>query len=573
MLLGEKFKRLDKAIEWSQRQLEFPRRKRVEAVKYLVGYHYNENGTPRKEPINLIKLAVQIYVQALAARAPRVLISTSIPELKSTAANLELAVNRIPSEIMLGETLRRFVMEALFSMGIVKVGLYTVGKKLGHNYGQPFVDIVTLDDYIVDMSAKTWDQIQFEGNDFWLTHKQTQKLGWGDKLTPGDDEETTIGERGEQRAEGIVTSGTSVESYKRRIWLRDIWLPHDGLLVTYSVRSKKILNITEWDGPQYGPYSKLGFTDVPGNLLPLSPVAVWRDLHELANVLFRKLGTGADDYKACLGFGGDDQEAVQNFKKAKHGDGIRYSGPDPRKLEAGGVDAKTLAFFMQCRDLSSYFAGNLDALGGLGPMAETLGQDKLLSEAAGAQLRDMQGKTIATVREVFRALAWYEWHDPLKTRTLAKPVPGLPGMTIPVMWTRESRQGSFNEYDLAIDVYSLIDDSPSLKLQRLGIIMQQYVLPLLPAIQEQGGNVDVQAILNLVAKYADFDELKDIVTFASPEESAMGQRRQSARGPSETTRRYERVSRPGATPHGKSDAMQRMLLGEKLQEGEAAVLG
>jgi len=67
----------------------------------------------------------------------------------------------------------------------------------------------------------------------------------------------------------------------------------------------------------------------------------------------------------------------------------------------------------------------------------------------------------------------------------------------------------------------MIDDSPALKLQRLGLIMQNYVIPMMPEIQRQGGHVDVQAILDLVAKYADFKELRDIVFFMEP--GAMGE--------------------------------------------------
>jgi len=571
----KQFKRLTEAIEWSENQLQTPRRKRIEAVKEFVGFHYSDEGAAKKVPVNLLKLAVKIYVQLLAPRAPRALFSAVDPALKPTAANLELAINQIPKEIGLAGTLRRVATEALFSMGILKVGLHRVGEILEHAYGAPFVDVVTLDDYVVDMSAKRREQIQFEGNGYWLTRKAIEDSDWFDKKAKSDltdddgEQEVVIGEHGESRAEGISVGSTNVTSYQKRVWLRDIWVPSDGVLITYAVRNKKILKVVDYERDSRGPYYILGFDDVPGNLLPLPPVAIWRDLHELANALFRKLGTQADDQKRVLGFTGNDSEGVENFKNARDSDGIRFSGGKPEKLEAGGVDAKTLAFFMQVRDLASYFGGNLDSLGGLAPMTETLGQDRLLTEAAGAQLRDMQGEMIKVAREVFRALAWYEWHDPVKTRTLEKPLPGLPGVSIPVEWSRDSRQGDFDEFDLDIDVYSLLDDSPALKLQRLGLVMQQYVLPLMPAIEAQGGSLDANRLLKLVAKLSDFSELDDIVTFPVTDTQQAG----GSQRPAETKRTYERISRPGATPHGKSDAMQRVLMGENLQDDEAAVLG
>jgi len=284
------------------------------------------------------------------------------------------------------------------------------------------------------------------------------------------------------------------------------------LLVTYGIKSGKLLNTVEWDGPKCGPYIKLGHHIVPGNLLNLSPVSSWRDLNELENGLFRKLGKQADSEKTVQGFSGGDDAGVTAFKNAEDGSGIKYNGSDPKKLTAGGVNATTLAFFTLTKELASYFCGNLDSLGGLAPLTQTVGQDKLLSEAASAQLRDMATKTIDAIREVFYSIAWYEWHDPISRRVLEKKVPDT-SMSIPVEWNPEDRQGDIDLYDLKIDVYSLQDDSPALKLQKLGAIVVQYVLPLAPFIQQAGGTIDVQAILRDVAKFSDMAEVSDYVTF------------------------------------------------------------
>ena len=513
--LSEKqFGRLRRSIDWSQKQFEFPRRKRIEAIRQFVGKRYMESGSQKIMPVNITKLAVDIYVRQLAARAPRVMISTKQAEFRPAAANFELAVNQIPKEINLSRTLRKFVTEALFSVGILKIGLSESEQILGHTYGETFVDNVTLDDYFCDMSAKSRELIQYEGNDYWLDYDEVMDAGWINKkardgLKP--DEYTVMGPGGEERAEGIANT-SSAEIYKDRIWLRDVWLPAERLLVTYGVKSEKLFNVVEWEGPERGPYIELGFSGVPGNLLPLPPVSVWYDLNELVNGLFRKLGNQGDAQKTVLGFKGGDNEGVEAFKNAPDGSGIKYTGADPQKLTAGGVDPRTLLFFQQSRELSSYIAGNLDSLGGLAPQTQTVGQDRLLGEAAGAQLRDMSARTVDAIKEVFHALAWYEWNDPVRQRLLEKKIPET-DMSIPVEWNQESKQGEFGFYDLDIDVYSLQDDSPNLKLQKLGAIVGQYVLPLAPLIQQQNGTIDVQAIFRDVARYSDMEEVNEYVTF------------------------------------------------------------
>lgn len=561
LLSLKKFERLQKSVEWSERALRFHRRKRVEAIMLYVGSHFAEGGSQKKIPVNNLKMAVDIYVRSLAPHAPRALVTTIRDDVRATALNLELAINEIPDEISLDATLRKWVTEALFSWGILKCGLHGVGKAMGHEYGETFVDVVTLDDYFIDMSAKSMDQIQFEGNSYWMKIEDLREMDWTHKKNYQNvkpDEYTVVNEQGEERAESISSQETA-EVFSERKWLRDVFLHDEGLLVTYSVKDKVIYNVVEWDGPKNGPYYKLSFADVPGHLMPLAPVSVWRDLHELGNALFRKLGNQADSEKSVLGFQGGDEDEVAAFQNASDGDGVTYTGTEPKTLTAGGVNQKTLAFYLECRDLFSYFAGNVDSLGGLAAMSETATQDKLLSTAASAQLKDMSVRAVGVLTELFNALAYYEWNDPIKSRTLQKQIPNST-ITIPVQWTGESRMGDFDAFMINIDIYSLQDDSPSTKLQKVSFIMKEYVLPLMSLIQQAGGTVDVQRLLEIVARYSDTPEVNEIVVFMDRPMEAQTSGQPSM--PTNTTRTVERVGKPGMTREGASNAIQQSLLSQ-----------
>lgn len=557
----KKFERITKAIDWSNRELDFQRRKRIEAIEQFVGYHQYKHGAQKRQPVPLLSLAVMTYVRRLIARAPRAMVSVDRLDLKPVAANFELALNQIPAEIKLGDTLRRMVTEALFSIGIVKVGLHTVGDLLGHAYGRPFVDLVTIDDYFCDMSAKHPDQFEFEGNDFWLPFDEVMDSGWikgKDRGRLKADDYTMIGDRGQKRAESVSTS-TTPEMYRDKLWLRDVWIPSDNIVLTYAVTSKRIVHEVDWEGPERGPYPKLTFSHAPSQLMPLPPVSLWRDLDELANRIFRKLADQADAQKTVLGFRGDD-EGVGSFKDAKDGDGIKYTSTKPEKLQAGGVDAKTLAFWLQSKDLFSYFAGNLDSLGGLSAISETATQDKLIGEAASVQIEDMADATAETTKEIFSSLAYYDYHDPVLRRKFQKPIPGT-DLSVPVEFGPESKTADFDLYSITIDVYSFQDNSPSTMLRKLSAIMQTYVLPLAPLIERAGGTIDVEAILGIVARYADFPELAEIVTFvqadtpAAPDAGGM---------PAQTERRYVREGRPGAPPEGGGGSLQQQILSQAL---------
>jgi len=569
------FKDLKKAIDWSIRQLETPRQKRVEAVKQYVGSHYATQGAEKRVPTNFLELAVTIYTRQLAAQAPRALVTTGNASLRPFARNTEIALNQVPDEINLGATLRRAVLEALFSMGIVKVGICSTGVKiLDHDYGESYVDVVNLDDYFCDMSAKSRAGIQYEGNDYWVPVDAARALYEGKSTDIEPDQHTVTGDQGEARAEAVTTD-EGADLYKEKVWLRDVWTPKDNKLVTYGVKSLKLFNSVDWDGPEHGPYHMLGYSDVPGNLLPLPPVSLWRDLHELGNSLFRKLGRQADAKKTVAAFQGGSDADVEALKNAADGEGIRISGPKLDNVVVGGIDAPTLAFYLQIQGLFSYFAGNLDSMGGLAPMTDTVGQDKLLNEAASARLDHMREQTINFTKGIFKSLAWYEWTDPVRERIIEKPVPGT-DITVRRVWSEATREGDFLEYNFDIDAYSMQDNTPSTKLQRIGMALERFVFPALPMLEQQGGQVDFQSLLSLVGRLGNVPELQDIVKFQTPDEGTPIQEAGASKPaamPANTNRTYTRVSRPGASRRGKEDTLSKMLMGGNVQPAEAAVAG
>ncbi len=563
------FERLVEAIDWSNRQLEFQRSKRVEAVQLLVGMHHTKNGHSKPIPVNVLKMEHDIYVRSLAPAVPRGMIHTFNEQKKATAATFELALNEIPKEIEFGSTMRKLVSEALFSIGVLRVGLETVDQIMGINYGSIFTEVITLDDYVCDMVATTWGMIEYEGCSYWVDYESLMDSGYVDKkerdgLSP--DQWDLTGEQGEYRVENLAVD-ESIKTYRDRVWVRDVWLPRERLLLTYGIKSKKLMKVVEWKGPKNGPFHKMGFSDVPGLLFPLPPIQAWRDLHELGNSVFRKLGIQADGQKSVLGFQGGNDDSVAEFKKARDGDGIVYTGGKPEELKAGGVLGDTLAFYMQVKELSSYFAGNMDTLGGLAPMTQTVGQDKLLGESASAQMRDMADTVVRFTQGVFESFAWYEWNDPVRVRTLEKKDKST-GVAIPVTFGPEDREGDIEDFITRIDVYSMQDQSPEIKLQKLGMIMQQYIMPLMPAIAAGGGTLDVQRIISQVAKLSDMPEVDELIMWTEPEprpDQTGGGGSQSS-GP----REYVHTSRPGATQAGVRNNLMQQLQGGSLQDFQAA---
>lgn len=563
--------KLSQSITWSNQKLEKARKERLKVIKQFVGAHYADKGADKKVPVNLLEMAVSIYLRLLAARAPKCIVGTDNPALRPFAADMEIVLNQLPKEIDLRSTLRRAVVEAMFSMGVVKVGIG--GTNDNRNIGdEPFVSVVQLDDYFCDMSARSWGEVQYEGNDYWLSTEEVKKL-YGKDLAYEDYNGTGVD--GQEQTNSI-TNSESGEVLFPRVRLRDVYIYATNRLITYAPATNTVLRDVHWDGPEGSPYLRLCFSEVPGNLLPLPPVAVWQDLHDLSNSLFRKLSHQATSHKRVAAFQGGNDEDITRLKVATDGEGIRYNGGKPEVIEMGGVNQPTLAFALTIRDLFNAIAGNLDALGGLSAQADTASQEKLVSEAASARLKDMGDCVVEFTKAIFRRLAWYVWTDPVRERRYVKVFSAKHGIAVNKLWTPETRDGDYLDYNFDIDVFSMQDDGPATRVQKLMTFIERVILPFQPMMEAQGIAIDLKAVVDYIARNSNMPELSTMVVSMNGEQQGRpptgNPHPQYATKSLVSHRVYERVNRPGATRQGRDAALVQMLLGGNPQKAEKAAL-
>lgn len=115
--------RLFKCIEYSTRNLRPYREMRKKFVKDYVGSYYNSGSNSDQQEVimNLMYQTAETYTMSLAANRPRVLVTSDFPDLSWFSHHFQRSVNNLIEEIHLEETIRAAVLEAFFSMGVVKV--------------------------------------------------------------------------------------------------------------------------------------------------------------------------------------------------------------------------------------------------------------------------------------------------------------------------------------------------------------------------------------------------------------------------------------------------------------------
>jgi len=106
------------------------------------------------------------------------------------------------------------------------------------------------------------------------------------------------------------------------------------------------------------------------------------------------------------------------------------------------------------------------------------------------------------------------------------------------------------------------------------MVVQEFILPLMPLMQQSGMTLSVEGLLRLLSKYMSLPELEQLIEFAMPMQMLGNDVVQPPSGkPAFTKRTYERVNRPGATPRGNDQILTNVLLGGNPQESEMAALG
>jgi hypothetical protein len=151
------FKQLVAAADSAYSSCSKLRDTRVAAVKEYVGKHYAENGSDHSNPINMLEFAVSTYVRQLAAAKPQVLVNSKFPELRPAAGMFEAALNQLLTEIDAAGTFRRAVLDAMFGVGVIKVGISEDARHeiMGntHVVGVPFMDCIDLEDMFFAISS------------------------------------------------------------------------------------------------------------------------------------------------------------------------------------------------------------------------------------------------------------------------------------------------------------------------------------------------------------------------------------------------------------------------------------
>lgn len=583
--------RLSRAVTASFKNLE-PFRNLVRGLVHDYtgpGYGWGLAGQ-KVNPINLLNQAVDAYTMSLAANRPRVLVSTQKPDLAGFAKHYEVAVNNLIREIGLELTLRQAVLDAFFCVGIVKIHLAdSAPVQLEHDIwmdpGQPYASNVSLDNFVYDAGAKRYDQVQFAGDMYRIPLedlesdlydqkvvrdlKDSQALGATSKYGRADDAE---------RLEKI-SRGEEVDQdeFMPMFDVLDLWVPRDKKVYTFpvhandfSIRTKPIA-VMDWTDPEHGTYRLLGLGDVPENIMPNSPALHMAELNRLANNLYRKQSEKARGQKDVHLYTPAGKEGAENVMRNRDNAFVAVTETsDIKTLKLGGIDANTQAFTENVIAMFDRMAGNLSAMLGLGPQAETAKQEALIHGAVSKKEANLQLRCLEFAEGVVSDLGHLLWNDKAKVIPGVVGLDGVEGFELDSTWYPDDREGRFIDYNLNIDIFSMPYQSPGQRAQAINQLLSQIYIPLAPMMAQQGYIINIEALKEIHAEFLNLPQWRNVIQRTAPME--MGGGGEEMPGSPVTSRSYthQRVATQGS-PAGQAQVRQQQWLAAgNNQTGEAA---
>lgn len=473
------------------------RRARAMFVKEFVGQYYRKaRGLTGDEPINLIFHTIRTLVPHLVMKNPvNELITTYTPQ-KAYGELLGLAINQTEQDIKLKESLRAWIVSALFGWGIVKVGIAASGEMLTVgdtriDPGQVYAKLVDLDDFVIDPVCTDINEATFKGSRIRIprqvlldtkgyNHDLVRRLPLSKYNTDGRVEELS------------KQNVSSMEAYTLQDYVDviELWVPEANALVTISdptqITFDDYLRVTDYYGPDTGPYVDLSFTPpVPNNPYPIAPVSLWYDIHRMANRMFKKIMDQADRQKDVLLYNPAQADEAEDVRLAQDGDTIASVDPKGMQIASfGGQNRSNEAMLQEMQTWYNYISGNPDQLAGNIPSQartkETATRSQILQANASISIEDSRDILYDKTAEISRVIGWYLHTDPLIKLPVAKRMTG--GKQIQLWLTPEQRTGDFLKFVFKIVQRSMSRMDPTIKSKRV----LEFATNLIPSIMNSG---------------------------------------------------------------------------------------
>lgn len=481
---------------------------------YIPVYYQMEKGTCT-EPLNLVFNTIRAYVPNLVMQNPITHVTTPFTAHKQYAELLGMGLDAVSRQIKLKQELRAWITNALFGLGVMRVGIKATG------------ELLNFDDVLVDngqVYARNVSLYDF-GFDPTCTHLNRAKCLWDRVTVPrqtlldtnGFDHDVVVALPSSPTNETSKSKNSTVSNEAKSVMVKiqddvdvvQIYIPEiESVVFMGDPKQKKhgkFLRITEYNGPKEGGYVFLSFSPpVDGEPLAPPPVSVWYELARIANECFEKMVTQFKNQKDLTFHTPAMVDTVDQIKEAISGDSIATMDPKGiNQISIGGQNEKNERFLQELYTIYNMMAGNPELISGQsipGGKGTTATAVQAMQGNASIGIEDMRDIVYDQTAEIQRRIAWYLHTDPFIQLPLTKRETG--GEEVQLELTPEQRMGDFLDYTFKIVARSMTPLDPMVRSKAI----IEFTVNIIPgamqtalAAMQMGVQFNVQRYLTQIA--------------------------------------------------------------------------
>ncbi len=474
-------------------RLQTYRKARAMYIAELEGQYYRQtHGLSGDEPLNLIYHTVRTIVPNMVMQNPMTDVATDSLAHKEYAELLGLAIDRTVTDIKLEESLRAWIVSAIFAFGVMKVSLaasdcFIQYGDIDIDPGQVYAKIVDLDDFVFDPVCTDMKESSFMGNRVRVPRQMLLDDPTYDKEMVMKLPISKFGDNDRVEDHTMSKSASEVYSLQDMVDVVELWVPEANAMVTISDPQQIILDrylrTVDYYGPKEGPYVLLSFSPpVPNNPLPIAPVSLWYDLHKVANRIFKRMMDQADRQKDVLAYAPAFADDAQDMIDAEDGDSVAVTDPSQMAVVSwGGANSQNTEMATQMQMWFNYMAGNPDQVAGnmtkgTKGTKETATKSSIMQSNASVGTDDARGIVEKQTGEISKRIGWFLHNDPLINLPLTKRTTG--GEYKQLTLTPEQRDGDFLEYVFKIRGRSMVPLDATTRAR----LMLEFAVKVMPAV-------------------------------------------------------------------------------------------
>ncbi len=562
---------LQQAVKAGFERVKIYRGQRAMFIKEFCGQYFkNAKGLTGDTPINLLFTTIRAYIPNLVMKTGINKVTTEIMDHKFTAELLGYGLDTLHKDIKLKDKLRAWIVDAIFGIGIMEtalgisdtlISLGDVDKDPGEIYSQ----VVDLDDFTMDPVCTDLKRAFFLGHVIRCPRAELHTIeGLDTTLIDRLPEALLDGKkRDEKQVENISQSNvrnTDMQHIEDYVEVVKVWIPSANAVVFMPdprrITFPKFIGVKDFYGPSTGPYTFLSLTPpVPNNPLPVAPVGIWYDLHNMTNRVFKKLMDQVDNQKDLIFYSPELADVVQDAIEAGNLDTIACTNPDGIKMQSfAGQNRDNVEMAHTLQGWYNYIAGNPEQIAGVQQKSKTATQAQIMQANSSITLNDMRDIIYDRTAEISQIHCWYLWTDPMIKMPKTKRETG--DKETQLWLTPEQMQGDFLEFTFKIQQRSMSRLDPQTRSSRI----VQFAVNVLPgtvsaamAMAQMGMQFNAQKYLTNLAEELDIGDFMTDV-FYDPEHQ----------------QKMELVAQMGPQDSGKAGG-DTMSLGGVMQQGGSPI--